>query len=516
MPFDVSSTEFFPILLVGQIEIFSGSSAEILSKNSNGLLINFVSRQFNTRTPYTQLWISQAGYEYLGSSGIFSQNILKNLNFYFLYQRFWSAGRYANSNSDKWNIVAGVRWLIDSNITFYFENKYTVLNNALYGGLNAEKSTVLFDNTFSVVNFEHLNRKSSQNDFSVSFLYYIKPDSSVFLSSSLLFSYSKQDFELEPYLEAAYELQGNSRYKSSSLVLNTKLNIEKSNASKFLMGFELSKTDQPLWAFIDRGKMYDANVFGIYQYKISEKLGLNVGSRVSKDFDYTVGSRFQFEFDTAANLYLDLSYTNRKDNILFKKSFISILGLSLSRDKFRISSELFGRRLFGYGSFELTRDSSGNPINLIKTAERDIYALGVNTMFSVQLFRNFNFTSKLNLNYFVANKETLSWLPLAIFTNSISYRFTRGESYLDIGVEFELFSPFKGLYFHPLYSFPVEYQRKREWQNNGINLFAFAKLGNAFVNVSFRNLLSTNFYLLPIYPEYDRNVRITVFWSFND
>jgi hypothetical protein len=88
---------------------------------------------------------------------------------------------------------------------------------------------------------------------------------------------------------------------------------------------------------------------------------------------------------------------------------------------------------------------------------------------------------------------------------------------LDIGLEFELLSQFKGLYIVPFFGYPAEYNKERtSWQTNGLNLFASAKLGNAYLNLSVRNILSTNFYYLPIYPEYDRSIRITVFWSFND
>ncbi|MFN3781803.1 MAG: hypothetical protein ACK4SO_06475, partial [Candidatus Kapaibacteriota bacterium] len=161
-----SSFELFPTLLLDKVELLDGTNAILLVKHSAGISFNFKTRIFNTSLPYTQIWIGQAGYDFLGSSGLFSQNIARNLNFYFLYHRYWSRGRYSNSNADRWNIVAGVRWFPSSYLNLYLEHKYTNINYGLFGGLNPEKSLILFDKNFSTVNFENLKNKIYQNDLS--------------------------------------------------------------------------------------------------------------------------------------------------------------------------------------------------------------------------------------------------------------------------------------------------------------------------------------------------------------
>ena len=52
--------------------------------------------------------------------------------------------------------------------------------------------------------------------------------------------------------------------------------------------------------------------------------------------------------------------------------------------------------------------------------------------------------------------------------------------------------------------------------NNGIDIFANARLGNATVKLTFQNLLNSEYFQVPLYPNLGRNLRFSVFWSFFD
>ncbi|MEJ5286044.1 MAG: hypothetical protein CH6_4217 [Candidatus Kapaibacterium sp.] len=519
LPQNYSSFELFPVLSIDSVEIFFGSSSEITARNSNGISVNIQTRKFNTKIPYTQIWIGQAGYEYLGSSGVFSQNVAKNLNFHILYQRYWSAGRYNNSNSDRWNVILGLRWFPNERLNLYLQNKYSVINNALFGGLNPERSTVLFDNSFSVVNFENLNRKTTQNDFSFNYFYYLSNDSSAYVDGGLLFSVSKNEFDFEDYFANYFSVAKNSSYSSNLFNISSKFNFS-SLRYKIIVGLDIEKRNQQEWLFFDEGGNFVPNTFAIVNFNLSKRMNLQFGGKVSKfgsEYLHSVGGNINFNFDKKSKIYIDLSLSKKEKSSIFSRSLLGIFGFNWIEPNFKINFEIFARQLANYKAFTITKDSLGNVISIVPTEiTNDVSVFGSNFLCTVNIWAGLNYTTKFNLNYFATSNEQKEWLPLLDWKNSLFYRLSRGRSYVDIGLEFELFSPFKGLYFHPLYYYPVENQTKRNWQNNGINAFASAKLGNAYLNVSLRNVLSSNFYLLPIYPEYDRNIRITVFWSFGD
>jgi hypothetical protein len=49
---------------------------------------------------------------------------------------------------------------------------------------------------------------------------------------------------------------------------------------------------------------------------------------------------------------------------------------------------------------------------------------------------------------------------------------------------------------------------------NGIDLYASAKLGDAYVRLTYMNLLNQTFGYMPIYPQLEGNFRISVGWAF--
>lgn len=519
LPGYYSSFEFFPILLIDKLQLLDGSIAHIFAKRSNGLALNFKTRIFNSSVPFTQIWIGQAGYEFLGSSGLFAQNIAKNLNFYFLYHRYWSAGRYSNSNADRWNLVAGIRWFPSSKLNFYLENKYTLLNYGLFGGLNSEKSLILFDKNFSAVNFENLKNRTSQNDLSLQFNYQLHQDTSTYLDGSILFSISKQNYNLDDYLAEPFHASKTNENQCNNLLAELKF-VSNKPQYRLILGFEFEKRYQNEYLTFIKDHSIEPSFFAIFNKTLAKKFSFQIGSRI--DFSttktlYRIGSRFGYNFsDSTDQVFLDVTYSRKSNDNLFDHSQLVILGFNQMNEKQKLSAEIYFRNISNLKTFDITKDSSGNLIGVSTKYINGTKILGVNLKSTFNIFDDFTFSTKVNLYYSAEEKIAESTLPFLIWTSELSYRLKRGKSYLDIGLEFELFSPFKGAYFHPLYPVPTKFHNTRQWQNNGINAFAHAKLGNAFVNISLRNILSVNYYLIPIYPEYDRSLRITVFWSFND
>jgi outer membrane cobalamin receptor len=99
------STEFFE-----SVEVYYGSDAIILGDNSAGALINFQEIRYNTEKPFTRLWFSEAGFEYLAADGVYSQNFARDWNFTLGFNTKAADGLYQDSWMNSWNFRGILRW----------------------------------------------------------------------------------------------------------------------------------------------------------------------------------------------------------------------------------------------------------------------------------------------------------------------------------------------------------------------------------------------------------------------
>jgi hypothetical protein len=523
---NVSSLELIPLLTFEKVEVFTGVEAITFSHNTNGLLFNSTSRVFNTKLPYTQIWIGQAGYEYLGSSAVVSQNIFPNTNFLFSYQRFWSAGRYANSNADKWNVLVGFRWNLLPNFNFSIENRYTNWGNGLWGGINDSLSIDLFDNTIAEVNFTKLNRRVFYNDLLATYSLFLNADTSLILSGNFSFVYSEMDSEWDttvfvgPYLGFGFSKMSGRFFESSN-----RLTL-RFNSFKTIFGVDVRSIATPTWQFGTGAKSTVPAIFGLFYFDMLKSTELVVGSRIwyeNAKPNFSTGVRISHELSKKIVSYAELNFFPRiannpkvlspsPENNLLVRAGIG----SHSDDELNFNVRGYYRYVKNKVWFESVGDSVGRVLNVIPIRKNEFQSTGLELSSSYGLVFGFSGESKAYVNYYLGGDKNLESLPNFILSQTIKYTYRRGNSILDLGVNLEILSPFKGMSYVPHWNVFVPYPKRVSWQMNGINLFASAKLGNAYVNLSLRNALGLNFYYIPIYPEYDRNLRISVFWSFFD
>ncbi len=523
---NISSLELVPILTFEKVEVFTGLEAITFSHNTNGLLFNSTSRVLNTKLPYTQIWIGQAGYEYLGSSAVFSQNVLPNANFLFSYHRFWSAGKYANSNAGKWNVLVGFRWNLLPNFNFSIENRYTDWGNGLWGGVNDSLSVDLFDNTIAEVHFAKLNRRILHNDLLATYSLFLNADTSLILSGNFSFTYSEMDFEWDttvfvgPYLRSGFSKTSGRLFGASN-----RLTLQ-FDSFRTILGIDLQSISTPTWQFGTEAKTTVPAIFGLFYFDLLKNIELVLGSRIwyeNARVNFSVGGRISYESPQKIISYAELNFFPRipsNANVLnrpYENNLLVRAGIgSHSDDKFNFDIRGYYRYVKNQVGFESIGDSVGRVLDVLPIRKNEFQSAGVEFSSSYRLLYGFSAESKAYVNYYLGGNKNLEYLPQFILSQTIKYTYKRGNSTLDLGINLEVLSPFKGMNYVPHWNVFVPYPKRVGWQMNGINLFASAKLGNAYVNLSLRNVLGLNFYYIPVYPEYDRNLRISVFWSFFD
>ena len=87
---------------------------------------------------------------------------------------------------------------------------------------------------------------------------------------------------------------------------------------------------------------------------------------------------------------------------------------------------------------------------------------------------------------------------------------------MNIGINFSVIGEKQGEYFVQATRNYIPYAKKSGYQYNGLNAFVTTRLGNAFIRLSYENIFDRGSYFVPVYPQLDRNFRLSVSMSFFD
>lgn len=520
-----STFDFFPILMFDRIELFEGLEAFVFNGSSTGVAFNYVSRNFDSKVPYTQIWIGQGGYDFLGSGAVVSQNLTRNLNAHFSYERYWSAGRYNNNQSDRWNLLTGTRINISPKLNVKIEHRYTNWGYGLNGGVNPRQSNDIFENTTAIVNFQQYKRRIYQNDFNLSYLWELLADSVLSLSGNFLFSHSILEEEKDstefPNLERSF-----AKIQNYSSLFGTEQRIVYKNdffgLTTGVEAWQREKAKIDSSFIVDFGKVF---FYGLVDFSLTKNLNLVTGCRIGL-FESTqrisFGSKVIYRKDTSYLGFFEGNYLqnmevynlkgkfNSQNNILFR------VGMQFIVKSCEFQIKAFYRNFIDYSVFEPVYDKTDRPISFRLLENINYKAFGIDATVKFPLWFGLMSETRIIGYYSDYYKINNDFFPNFVFNQALKYRYTRGKSIAEIGISFELISPFVGFTYLPQWNIFARNNYPVNWQNDGINLFASLKLGNAFVSLAFENLLSSNFFYFPTYPEYDRNLRITLIWSFND
>lgn len=523
--FGLSTFDFYPILMFEKIELFEGLESFVFSNTWSGLSFNFITRSFDSKIPYSQIWIGQGGYNFLGSAAVISQNILPNINAFFSYERFWSGGRFENSQADRWNILGGARLNLSSNFNLKIENRFTNWGAGLNAGINPYQSPDIFEHTTAVVNLKNFRRRIYQNDLNLSYAYKLFSDSTLSLFGNFVLSLSSLSEEKDsiefPHLSKRFE---STEFDSKSLRVDQRLNYFKPKIA-FTVGFEFWKFNKNFLNYIINSDFGNFFIYGLTNFSLSKKLVFIGGFRFGEfeNFNrFSLGSKFFYRMDSIYSLFLEVNHLQKMEVISIngsedsEKDFLLRIGSDYNSKSVKLALRGFYRNFKEYGIYEPVFDSMRHPISIILTKKINYNAFGIDAVMSFPLFWNIASDTRLSVYASNFNKTNNDFFPNFVINQAFKFKYVRAKSIAEIGISFELLSPFLGYTYLPQWNLFVRSDYKLNWQNNGIEIFARLRLGNAQINLSLLNLLGTNFMYIPIYPEYDRHIRISLIWSFND
>jgi len=516
----------FPPEQVENAQLFIGSDAIILSNNASGAFINLQESIYNTKNPYSKIVYSQASDDFIGADAVFSQNFAKNWNLAVGLRTLTSPGRFTNSNLKTSNIRASIRYNIDSLTTISLSENFLNYSVGENGGVDYLNTINLYDPIAAIVVLNSFNESAERNNLILDFnkIFSSRMYKSA-LSSKLFFSYSNNKISDKNYIfvkpsDSIQSINYIDYYVGNATVFENKLGNLDINVG---LDAYFSKIQQS--KILDKESSFNYSIFELLKYNFTNKLRLSFGTRLSEQFSksaFSYGGKLEFVCDSSSKLFIDLSNSKRipsliEGNLRSENHLLGIIGYESKRNSFEITTQIFARQIKNPIIFSYSIDSTSEtaPYFITKfenTPTQNIFGLNLN--FKIEPIKHIILEGFAQLNYSTINNQNANLFPLIYAGADGYYNVNIGSSQAQVGIDFEFLSSFKGLSYFPGYVGYYLNPYKSKLQNNGINLFARLKLGNAFVRIEFRNLLGSNYYYVPFYPELGRHLRFIVNWAF--
>ena len=505
------------------IEVFTGSDAVIFSDNASGAFINLQEIRYDTKYPYTKLWYSQAGYDFLAADIIFSQNFTKDMNFNFGIRRQTGKGMFENNTLDGWNVRGGIRWnptdLLSISLVENFTNHCTGLN----GGINYDKSDDLYDPIVAEVYYTKLNDRVWSHDITLSGSLLMGEDSSSALSGSAYFSYNNwEKYRSEDIRLGDYDSIGSINFLSRDYGISLKYEQNFLDFFTLRVGGDINNNFLEGSLYSDEADAVKLGVFAHGTMNLTHNLKISGGMRISQFNGKTLISAGEKAVVKISDFILtaDFSRSQRMPSaaegfdLKEEEHLLALTEIKWYKDLTNISIAVFARNINSPIINELIFNEADLPINTISNNGTSKQIFGANTEINTVFFKNINLSLFAQVYKSNTDEKEDKRFPLLYAGGTCFYEMKFGASILRLGTTIYVISGKKGMQFVPQKRVYVDYQYQSNFNFNGVEVFARAKLGDAYVKVAYQNALDRGYFFVPIYPQIDANFRLSFSWAF--
>jgi hypothetical protein len=523
-----TNLSLLPIEAFEGMELYLGSDAVILSNNSTGAMLNFNEVINNTAVPYTKLWYSQGSSEMIAADGTFSQNFAKNFNLHLGFRSFNSPGRFSNQWINSWNLRAKVRWNLDSltNISFSeFFNNYGIGEN---GGANKNTTSNIFDEVEFNPLLNYTNSRLFKHNLQFSFEKLLDTNRNVVISSKLAFiNTDKYIFDGDNVFSNPTDSLTNISYTTRNLLYNAILETNYSFLH-LVLGTDLAYKSISDNILTGKESNFSASFYGLGKISILNYVDLSGGLRYINNFSrnaIAAGGKVTVNFgsnQTKNAIYLDISKSDRFPSLMQgltlenEHHYLAIAGFERKTETTNTEILGFFRQVDLPIEFNYSLDSNQKAGNFTFSngSNKRIYGLELNHSFLP--FKNIYFEGFAKFYYTTFNNKENSFLPNFYGGFKTYYNLKQGRSEMHLGAEYAAIMGFAGYSYFPIVDNYALLAEKSSFMNNGINLFAEARLGSTYVRAKLINLLGSGYYYTPYYPELGFHFQFSVSWAFLD
>ncbi len=532
-----------------QLEIYTGTEAAILFDDASGAGINIQEIRYNTAKPYTRMFFAESGYRYINADGIYSHNIARNWNFTFGFRSLGSDGRYPNSSVDAWHVRGLLRWnpgdLTSISLTENFYNH----GLGLFGGLDYNKSLknyqsitndnapanfTIFDDNFAVDVYPDMVERVFRHDLTLTYTSILDKDSVQAFSGTVFLTYADWNRSSKSgYFGEGHTDGFRMGYISRQLGATADYELNISDILGFKFGGVLDHIMHEKSLFIDGFQGLSVSGYGLTKINLLNLINLTTGIRFKHQKDrnaFSFGAKGGINFSKNFSAFVDLSRSERlpapaEGMPLGKESNNLALGeIKWDSKKLKIYLDVFARLVSSPILAKPLTDSSGNiyATTSFNGEDRQVYGTSLNIQatpfetinYGSWQFNPFNFSA--GINYMKSTSAGANDRRFPEFSGSFSVygEVTIGESIARVGLELKGLTDYSGESFDPQTRSYYLTDGTSGFMYNGINIFAHARLGNAFVRLTLDNVLSEGIYYVPYYPLHTMNFKLQVSWSF--
>lgn len=503
--FDLNTfdSEMISINEVDSVEIVSSISSYLYSDNYSTSTVNVISKDVVQPQAFSQLRYSQDRHDALYADVYFSQSFSKKFNLQFGLTKGSNAGRYTNSDYDKWQTRTKLNFFINPNFNIKTSFYYNTIERGLFGGLISDTSNVVVDDSLRSIN------KSIY--FNTGF--YLKLFNNRNNLTKLTFSYNNLKEEL------INSISPNMSYYTYETNINQNFEIPISNliTSNFILNAKyeyINSTFSPrelkLFSGFAKYDIYynNLNISVFYKQVKSEFTDSFISGTTAINNYYSPGIEAGYKLinsnDLKVNLFGGINYSGAKNNHpdLIPHNYInSEAGIMLTYKK------IFSKFRYRYGNlYDDSRFVINDSTFSVKRFNYRFDSYNINIRFKVtdivfDLINDYYIYSNDNLNLFRANV----FYENKLFNNN-----------LDLKTGF-IVKYYSNLFF---FNYNTDPSTPITTDLFNFDFYIGARIGSANVNFTLANLFNRVNYDTYLYPYDDRggfaNVvsRFTIVWDF--
>ena len=543
-----------PMEFVEQVEDFSGISSSAESWNAPGAALNFVTRQYNTLRPITKVRYIQAPNNDLMSDGLFTQNILRGLNLMFGFQRRVSDGRFDGARTtsaapapqgvivNNWNVRTRLRYNFSDRLNIALTDFYTKDINGLNGGVDISRTPNVFDDVGAFVNSPNALETVSRRDVSLLAVGKFFNDSTSITQANAYYTHllrdysnSGSEFTQLTISDSHYaELRGMRVQQSfRSEFHETEFGVQSEHSQYASNGFVDSAAQA---GTVNSAKRTIASAFLASTLHPTEYTNVSISARFDEFNNQpasSIGAGLKLFPVTPVGIFGEYGRSYRfptfqesswADSTIFRSSAIEKEKHAFYRagvefhlgDAGLLSVAGFDRSIENAIMFQPAQTLYGSQavriLNIPKTHTRGI-AASLNVQYGPFAFEG----TLLYTRYTEA--DTIKLLsPDLVMSGELSYRnkFFKNALDLKIGIRSHFMNAQHGMTLNPQLMLYREYTDTTVSSWTRLDLFAILKIGDAYITLSYENLLNANYFITPVYPMSDRTFRFGINWVFLD
>ncbi len=514
--------DIFPLEFVESMEIITGVDAITYSDNASGALINLQEIRYNTSKPYTRLWYSQGGNNYIAADGVYSQNVAPNLNLTLGFRRMFSDGRFSSSGVDAWNVRTKLQYSLSNQSIVSFTYMYTNHEMGAFGGLNSLNT----DNITSTPWYVGASTVLKRNDATITYSTFFENDSSGSFTAMLYYSNALTEQKNIPFVNGIEVVD--TTYKEQEAITGASFRYEQTllpkesfftNSIRTGAEIELLSTNESISFSSFSGSRLSG--YGLFQQHFGP-LSFKGSFRTTFFNDQvlpSVGVGINLPFTHSSILTAEVLQSTNSRRItepLNQKVVNTVYSMRYSHqsDSLLIEPYLFFRVVDATFEPWLVKDIDGFPIAIEYKFAKSRSNAGIGFTLKNSFWKIFY---SLNTQYTYQGFDVDQFKNLPDIYGSLEcyYQHLAGSSIGRLGIRVRGNSAVNGFTFSPINSLIVRSEESvMPGGFNGIDVFASAKLGDAYVRLTYMNVINQTFGLVPIYPQLDGNFRISVGWAF--